>query len=362
MIQPVALTGAALRVMRTAAGRRVLQVVLLVGGLFALGFLCGEQAQAADGAAPAPVAEVSSASAGDVRSLTSGGVAGLTHSPAEATPAKRIAPRRPAAEADADAEAKLPPLSGVGPDSPVQRDVAGGPALRDVADVPSLRDVAKGSARPDGPSLLDVPDVPDLSKAPPLSPLPPLASLPALPSLPALSSLPSQPAVPSGPSLPSAPTMPGLPQLPGAPSLPVQTLPISVTPAPQPGSPTSPTASTTTAGQAPVGRSDAATPLAYGPRFTPGSDGTGVLTRTPVHRAAGPTPAPVYQEPTHDPGGALSGKAAGDTGTGTPRHGGDAHAVTFDHRAPLRLVPGASADADADGTRDRHRDIPVSPA
>ncbi|MFD4556456.1 hypothetical protein ACFWP5_19450 [Streptomyces sp. NPDC058469] len=50
---PAALPGAALRVTRTAVGRRVrqrvFQVALLVGGLFALGFLCGGQAQAADG-------------------------------------------------------------------------------------------------------------------------------------------------------------------------------------------------------------------------------------------------------------------------------------------------------------------------
>ncbi|MFF4572347.1 hypothetical protein [Streptomyces sp. NPDC001410] len=40
--------GTAVRVLRTAAGRRALQLALLVGGLFLLGFLCGEQAQAAE--------------------------------------------------------------------------------------------------------------------------------------------------------------------------------------------------------------------------------------------------------------------------------------------------------------------------
>ncbi|MCX5268404.1 hypothetical protein [Streptomyces sp. NBC_00199] len=38
------------RVLRPGPGRRVLHLALLVGGLFALGFLGGEQAQAADGA------------------------------------------------------------------------------------------------------------------------------------------------------------------------------------------------------------------------------------------------------------------------------------------------------------------------
>ena len=51
MIWPAAaIPGAALRVMRTAVGRRVLQLALLVGGLFVLGLVCGGQAQAADGA------------------------------------------------------------------------------------------------------------------------------------------------------------------------------------------------------------------------------------------------------------------------------------------------------------------------
>jgi hypothetical protein len=47
-----ALPDAVLRMPRTTAGRRALQVGLLVGGLFVLGLLCGEQARAADGVAP----------------------------------------------------------------------------------------------------------------------------------------------------------------------------------------------------------------------------------------------------------------------------------------------------------------------
>ncbi|CAM5713085.1 hypothetical protein SVIOM342S_04701 [Streptomyces violaceorubidus] len=41
-------SGAALRFLRTAAGRRALHAALLVGGLFVLGLLCGGRAQAAD--------------------------------------------------------------------------------------------------------------------------------------------------------------------------------------------------------------------------------------------------------------------------------------------------------------------------
>ena len=56
---PAALPGAALRVTRTAVGRRVrqrvLQVALLVGGLFVLGVVFGGHAQAAEGVPGKPV-------------------------------------------------------------------------------------------------------------------------------------------------------------------------------------------------------------------------------------------------------------------------------------------------------------------
>ncbi|MER6071922.1 hypothetical protein ABT187_24345 [Streptomyces sp. NPDC001817] len=60
MTFPAALLGTTVRVLRTAAGRRALQLALLVGGLFALGFLCGEQAHAADGT-PVPAQAASAA-------------------------------------------------------------------------------------------------------------------------------------------------------------------------------------------------------------------------------------------------------------------------------------------------------------
>ncbi|MFD4503360.1 hypothetical protein [Streptomyces sp. NPDC058457] len=43
-----------MRVLRTVPGRRALQLALLVGGLLALGFLCGQQAQAAEGVPSTP--------------------------------------------------------------------------------------------------------------------------------------------------------------------------------------------------------------------------------------------------------------------------------------------------------------------
>jgi len=57
---PTALPVAALRVLRTAAGRRALRLAVLVGGLFTLGFLCGEQAHAAEGTPLATSASVTS--------------------------------------------------------------------------------------------------------------------------------------------------------------------------------------------------------------------------------------------------------------------------------------------------------------
>ncbi|MEU5956904.1 hypothetical protein [Streptomyces sp. NPDC047525] len=50
----VVLPDAAVRLVRAVAGRRALQVVLLLACLLALGFLCGERAEAVDGAPSAP--------------------------------------------------------------------------------------------------------------------------------------------------------------------------------------------------------------------------------------------------------------------------------------------------------------------
>ncbi|MFF4017633.1 hypothetical protein [Streptomyces sp. NPDC001843] len=86
MTWPAALLpGAAVRVLRTAAGRRALQLALLVGGLVVLGLFCGEQAQAAEGATPVvsapPVTPVPSVgSATSVTSVTAGQVVRVVRS------------------------------------------------------------------------------------------------------------------------------------------------------------------------------------------------------------------------------------------------------------------------------------------
>ncbi|MER6083687.1 hypothetical protein [Streptomyces sp. NPDC001833] len=51
-----------MRVLRTVPGRRALQLALLVGGLLALGFLCGQQAQAAEGVPSTPLSTSSAPS------------------------------------------------------------------------------------------------------------------------------------------------------------------------------------------------------------------------------------------------------------------------------------------------------------
>jgi hypothetical protein len=96
---------------------------------------------------------------------------------------------------------------------------------------------------------------------------------------------------------------------------------------------------------------------AYGPTVGEAeTDGADVRHRDRDGVRAGQ--APHRQAPPGDPTGALGDQSA--VANGAPRHG-DPHAVTPNHRAPLRLAPGACAVVTAAETRDRHRDIPVFP-
>ncbi|MET9383764.1 hypothetical protein ABZY09_22510 [Streptomyces sp. NPDC002928] len=314
MTWPAALSGAALRVLRTAAGRRALQVAVLVGGLFALGFLCGEQAHAAEGTTP--MTSVSSSS-----STATASASASTTSSASAVPSAAVDGVRSLTKGATGTKGTVGRLT---PDKPVVR-----PAGHRVA--ASVREalahpVTEAVTQPVGTLMATV--TAGLAET--------RTQVPPLPSLPALS------------ALPAAPSLPGLPPLPG------KTLPAPVTTAPQP------------AGSADIvssgGRTEHPAPTdSYGPR--PAVDGIGIGTDTgtaaditrhrPVHAA------PAYPAPTGDPNGALVNQSALDNGTS--RHG-DAHAVPPSLQAPLRLVPGTAARADAAGTRDRYRDIPVFPA
>ncbi|MFE9439698.1 hypothetical protein ACFYO2_11905 [Streptomyces sp. NPDC006602] len=305
------LSGAALRVMRTAAGRRALQLAVLVGGLFALGFLCGGQAQAADG-----VLAVTSASS--VTATTSTAATTLTTSTATTASATSTASATRAASGDVLSSDSAQVVRSV--DTRVAQ-----PVGRLVGTVTT--GLAEAEAK--------LPSLPESSEVP---------SLPGISDLPGLSEVLDQPG------------LPGLPDTPGLPALPGQTLPAPVASVPPQSS--SPTTPSVTKEQDTQGRSTAAMPLMYGPRFVVGAAVSGDVAHTSAHRSAPAEQAPVRHAPPGDPRGVLVGKSAVDNGT--PRHG-DAHAVTHDKRAPLRLVAGVVARAAADGTRDRHRDIPVFP-
>ncbi|MFI8530696.1 hypothetical protein ACIGMX_10635 [Streptomyces aquilus] len=324
MTSPAALPGAALRVMRTAAGRRALQVVVLVGGLFALGFLCGERASAAEGVPTVTSHEV--ASVAQVAPVTSGvradGVRSLTRDAVE----RLVIPRT---EAD------------VHPTAPPQTQPAEAEAHGSAPRLPDLTDTSLGGkvVQPVGELVETVTEQLADAQAE--------AQWPALPSLPAL---------------------PAVPELPVPPVLPGQTLPAPVTAAPQPGSP----ADGSNAGHgsdSPAGSDSSTSPHKarasrvgddYGPSYGDGSPVTGTAAKADRHRAArsgGYVPA--HPAPAGDPDGVLAHRSGVDNGS--PRHG-DAQAVSLNDRAPLRLVPGGVVRTDAGGTRDRHRDIPVSPA
>jgi len=158
--------------------------------------------------------------------------------------------------------------------------------------------------------------------------------------------------VPSLPGLPSLPSFPTLPSLPALPSLPGRILPAPVVTTPQPAGHAS-----ASGGAVSHGPVDTATVITYGPRA--GTATATVPAHTGDHRTAQVGRTPAHRAPAHDSNGVLGSQSALDSGSS--RHG-DAHAVPLNHQLPLRCVSGTAACADAAGTRDRYRDIPVFPA
>jgi hypothetical protein len=293
---PAAPLAAAVRVLRTAGGRRALQLVLLVGGLFTLGFLCGEQAHAAD-ATPVPTKVTSAWSGATGQESPAGAVRAVTER--IAAPVHRVGERAVIPVQRIDAQAVTP-----------------------------VRDVVAAVYR----SLEAAVAVPAVEK--------PRSSAPSLPM----------------PDLAQAPD--GLTQVPDAPAHlnpePKSTAPRpqrhggAVAPAPAEQKQRHARAQARTAIGAP-------TPVAsYGPEAGPAPQ---YGARASERHGAAAVGAPGYPSPSGDPAGVLGKQAADVTAF---RHG-DAHAVTLDHRAPLRLTPGATACVDAPSTRERHRDVPVFP-
>ncbi|MFE0806971.1 hypothetical protein ACFW34_05745 [Streptomyces sp. NPDC058848] len=358
MIWSAVLPEAAWRVMRTAGGRRAPHVMLLVGGLFVLGVLCGERAQAAEGvpspkdvtgqvvdASPQRPSEEPAARGPAVpRGLRSGQDSpiaarahkvavpdlGLRHATEDVVRLKdRPVKDRPVK----DRPVKDRPVK----DRPVKDRVVEDRVVRPVVDVAeAVADGLGSAARAEVPPL----EVP--TTAPGLNP-PGLTDPPGPGGLPELSGLPGR-VVPVDP----------LPQ----------TLPSVTEPAASDASDAvaDSVASAAASGARPTEGAARSASAAYGPQ--PVTPTAWSAARDTTDRAVSPSPAttpspaPARQSPTGDPDGAL-GAAGADHGT--PRHG-DAHAVTPHHGIPFRLVPGALVRADAAETRDRYRDIPVSPA
>ncbi|MFI6371862.1 hypothetical protein [Streptomyces sp. NPDC050546] len=320
MTSSAALSGVAVRVLRTAAGRRALQVALLVGGVLVIGLLCGERAYAADGL------RVSADSAAG-RSVSGQGQL-----------------VRPDVHASADRVVRVVDDA---------RKSVSGELVK-----------AKRPVPPKSPSLPDLPDLsvpPKAPSAPVLPGLPPLSDLPAPPDAPAIPDLPGLPAPPEGDvTVSGAPVQPGLPGYPA---------PVTVDPQPAdtPAAPATP---------APAGE---AAPVAHGPHGdqygAPYADraaqdhaahdhtahGRAHHLRRGAHAGASASVGgadPVGHVPGGRPDGTLCNRSLGDHGT--PRHG-DAHAVTPSGRAPMSLVRGVADRARVAGVRDGHRDIPVFP-
>ncbi|WP_145968855.1 hypothetical protein [Streptomyces hyaluromycini] len=268
-----------MRVLRTAPERRALQLALLVGGLLALGFLCGQQAQAAEGVPSTP-------------SLTS-------VVPQKASPRDAVTPHR----------------------VPVTPVVAG---VHEV--VRSVTDTVAATVNSPVTSALTETLTETVRQVTEL----PVVLVVQVPELPVVSE----------PPVDSAPT------------------PAPVTSAPGPAQPRTPVTHNAGHGKSRTEKKAAATTVvSYGPRSTAVAFAPGTAAHTGGHRAARAADVPTRPAPTGDPDGAL-GKSAVDAG---PSRHGDAYAVTFTDRVPLRLAPGAAARLDAAGTPDRYRDIPLFP-
>ncbi|MFE2809139.1 hypothetical protein ACFXGG_01610 [Streptomyces nigra] len=313
MSPPAASPDAAVRVPRAAAGRRALQLALLVGGLFALALLCGERASAAEGVG-APVG-----------------------TRVEAGEAAQSAASPPVAPKARPAQDLVGTVTGVtdGLARTVEQTV--GAALTEVQKrlpPPATSPVTP----PTPPGVPDWPDweVPDL-------PDPPATEAPGLPDLPD----PFDPSEPGG----TAQTPEPVPSV------------------PKPGKhrdgkgrtdEKTPEAAETTRTTETTG-----TTGAYGPWGEPhheqavGSSPRGAGDVVAARPEAPFGYGPVRQAPVEQPAGVPGSRSSGDN---SGLRYADAHAVSVEHRVPVRLVPGAAVRAESDETRDRSGDVPVSPA
>ncbi|MGW0284678.1 hypothetical protein ACWDXT_16385 [Streptomyces sp. NPDC003236] len=350
--------GTAVRTLRTAAGRRALQLALLLGGLLALGFLCGEQAHAAEGTPAVPVSSAqprtghenaTTAEAPTIKALTIKALtikAATTEAEATGTTtAKASSVTATTRTVTATAKSVTAPATEAG--SVVAPDAEAAPVAERA--VTSVRGVTDGTAVER--AVTSVGAVTERVVAPVRTVVRETAG--TLDTARAT-------ALPGSSSLP-------VPQLPGiSDRLPVQQPPAPVTPEPRPDrhggmAPAAGQAERPGAESAKDPGHRAAAParpsaVTYGPDAGPAAAQAPahIPTRSATAAAGAPAQRPA---PPADPDGAL-GKQATD---GTASRHGDAHAIALDGRAPLRLLPGTTARVDAPGTRERHRDIPLFP-
>lgn len=339
--------GAALRRVRGAAGRRLVQVALLVGGLFVLGVLCGERANAAE---EAPASRPFSTAVTDVTGTVGHAVPSVRNHVVEPVAERVVDPLTAQVVRPVTEDVVRPVAEDVV--RPVTEDVVR-PVARDV-----VEPVTEQIVRPVTEDVVQ-PVTEDVVRPVTEHVVVPVGDLVESVTE-GLAEAPSQfPPVSGMPSLPGIPGLPELPELPGWTTLPVETLPVDVTPQ-EPGQAEAETPGSTGDGDGDRGGERAAGPASveYGPHV---ADGAAVVVSAP-HRAAGVgspvVRVPAQQSPGGLPTGTLGRHSAVDNGGS--RHA-EPHAVASLDRAPLSLVPGATAADAADGTRDRHRDIPEFP-
>ncbi|MFF3329320.1 hypothetical protein ACFYWX_07090 [Streptomyces sp. NPDC002888] len=160
MTWPAVLSGTALRDLRTAAGRRALEVALLVGGLFVLGFLCGGQAHAAETTTTvtAPAVSTSTVTAPAVSTST-------VTAPAVSTSPETASTVTAPVVTLAEAQREAPPLRP-------------NPSVPSMPSLPGLPELPKAPSPPTLPGWSDGPDFPGLPPLPGQPPPTPVTSTP----------------------------------------------------------------------------------------------------------------------------------------------------------------------------------------
>lgn len=305
-----------MRAPRVATGRRALQLALLVGGLLALGLLCGARAQAAEGVSSTPPPTSAVAQKLPLRDVLTPRKAHTAHTAHKTPEPQTSAPRKAtvAGKSVTEAVPVVPPVV------PVVDEVLKAEQVHKV--VRSVTDSVTAVTESLDETVRQVSELP--------------AKVSVLPAVPVVQ----------------------LPELPIVSELPGELLPAPVVTAPCPAQPQPQSPVTPGTGHEKSGtRASVTAAVSYGPRLTVVTLTSDRAAQAGGRGAARPVGAPTRPAPAGDPDGAL-GKSAVD---GAASRHGDAHAVTFVDRAPLRLVSGAAARADAAGTPDRYRDIPVFP-